>query len=198
MGDGWIDRQKGQQPRLGSAMITEEYLQYVDNVFSVIGHDVSLKQTAEENAKHKRESGFRPNADPKNYSDIYIWRTMSHPDFQDFADWYSSGEKVWPDGIQLTPTVLKHWYCGDGSWNNNASHNCIRIGMSNEREYIDKVDQFFHQAGLPLPSNYNIYKTKSGRYDCSVVFSVDQSKELWEYMGEPLPGFEYKWPEEYR
>jgi len=100
---------------------------------------------------------------------------------------------VWPEKIELTPTVLKHWYCGDGNWNNGSCNNSIQISMANEKENTDKITQMFINVGLPAPSNYNI----SGKR-CAAQFTVEQSKELWEYMGEPLPDFEYKWPEQYR
>jgi len=65
--------------------------------------------------------------------------------------------------------------------------------MANEVNNTDKVNQLFENAGLLSPSNYDISEN-----NCIAEFTVDQSKELWQYMGEPLPDFEYKWPEEYR
>ena len=32
------------------------------------------------------------------------------------------------------------------------------------------------------------------RRGCNARWTVDESKELFDYMGDPLPGFEYKWP----
>jgi len=193
MGDGFIDKSGGKNPLLRCEMISPNYLEYIDNKFGIFGKGVSLEKTAEENAKENRNSGFHPNAKKENYSDTYLWRSMRHPEIQEFTDWYSTGKKVWPSDIELTPTVLKHWYCGDGHWNNSRSQNYIKIAMANEVENIDKVNKMFENVGLPSPSNYAI----SGTH-CNAEFTVEQSKELWEYMGEPLPDFEYKWPEQYR
>lgn len=195
MGDGYIHRKEGRNPYLESHMVTKKYLEYVDSIFGAFGNGVSLRMTAEQSAERNRESGFHPNAKSENYSDVYYWASMAHPELQEFADWYSSGRKMWPDNIKLTPTVLKHWYCGDGYWENSGTKNCIVIGVANEMDYTDKIDQFFENVGLPSPNNYSKYKVKNGIYGCNACFTVEQSKELWRYMGEPLSGFEYKWPD---
>jgi len=196
MGDGCIDT-CNKHPRLDVRMISENYLEYVASEFGVLGGEVRLSKTAEESAQQVRDGGLRPNADADNYSDVYAWQSMAHPELQSFADWYSSGEKVWPEDIELTPTVLKHWYCGDGYWNNNRSQNRISIAMSNEINNRNKVDELFENVGLPKPSNYSISERKNGGFKCDAVFTVTQSRELWEYMGKPLPDFKYKWPNQY-
>jgi len=196
MGDGCIHT-GSKNPYLLVKMISPNYLEYVADKFGVLGSDVSLKHTEAESARRNRDSGFSPNAKAENYSDKYKWQSICHPELQEFADWYSSGEKVWPDDIELTPTVLKHWYCGDGYWNNSGTNNRIKIAMANEIDNTDKVDQMFRNIGLPVPSNYAISERNNGSKKCDAEFTVEQSKELWEYMGEPLPDFEYKWPCEF-
>jgi len=199
MGDGTIGT-ANKNPHIRAEMISPNYLEYIADEFGALGSEVSLKHTAAESAKHNRDSGFRPNAEAENYSDLYLWYSMSHPELQKFAEWYNSGKKVWPEDIQLTPTVLKHWYCGDGHWANSSSHNRIEIAMANEVNNTEKVDQMFRNVGLPAPSNYAIseQQNKSNYLKCNAEFTVEQSKKLWEYMGEQLPDFEYKWPQCYR
>lgn len=193
MGDGTINRSKEYNPFLKSDMVSQNYLQYIDKELNVFGNGVSLYRTGKENAQVTCESGFSPTAKSENYSDVYRWYSMRHPELQEFSDWYSSGEKVWPTDIELTPTVLKHWYCCDGHWDNSGARNSIQISMANEAGNTEKVDVMFQNAGLPAPSNYNTSGLK-----CTAQFTVEQSEELWKYMREPLPDFEYKWPEEYR
>lgn len=198
MGDGNICRfNDNSNPLIESGMISENYLKYVDDEFGILGNGVTVYKTAEESANKARDRGFSRNAKVENYHNMYRWRSRNHPELQEFSNWYSSGSKVWPDNIKLTPTVLKHWYCGDGHWENSGTSNRIRIGMSNEHKHTDKVDDMFRQVELPKPNNYNINKYESHTH-CEALFTVEQSKKLWEYMGEPLPDFEYKWPEEYR
>lgn len=196
MGDGYINRGDS-NPRLESEMISQNYLHYIDNIFGILGTGVSLKRTAEQKARQMRESGFSPDAESENYSETYIWRTRCHPGFKQFAKWYSSGEKVWPRDIDLTPTVLRNLYVCDGSW--DKENNRIKIGMSNEIENRDKVEDIFRRKNLPTPSNWEIYEFPSkDAVRCSGVWSIEGSKDLWSYMGEPLPDFEYKWPDEFR
>jgi len=193
MGDGTIHR-KG---RIQCKMITKPYLEYLDRQFGCLGTGVRFRKTAEESAKENRDTGFSPDAKAENYSDVYGWQSRAHPHFKELRGWYATGEKVWPESITLTPTVLKHWYCGDGSWNSSDRNNYITIGMANEIKNTEKVDRYFERAGIPLPSNYCIYEGKDGSTNCIARWSVEDSKELWEYIGKPLPGFQYKWPETY-
>jgi hypothetical protein len=179
-------------------MISDNYLEYIDKKFGILGKGVRLERSAEESAEDAINRGFSTEACADDYSDTHRWRSMCHPDLQEFADWYSTGNKVWPDDIQLTPTVLKHWYCGDGYRDKSIPQNRIQIAMANEAEHTDKIDAMFETVELPSPSSYTICERKDGTMRCNAVFTIDQSKELWSYMGDPLPDFEYKWPEKYR
>jgi len=143
MGDGCIDKKDENNPSIQTKMITNKYLEHIDKIFGILGTGVRLMLTAEESAQRNRDNGFRPDAQAENYSDVYGWRSRNHPEFEEFVEWYSEGKKVWPENIELTPTVLKHWYCGDGHWNNSSSHNRIQISMSNELENTGKVDKMF-------------------------------------------------------
>lgn len=196
MGDGSIDT-CNKNPIIDIEMISPNYLEYLDEQFGCLTTGVSLKKTAAESAQHNRDREFSPNAKEENYSDMYRLRSRTHPELQEFADWYSSGEKVWPEDIELTPTVLKHWYCGDGHWHNSEANNCISIAMANEISNTNKIDEIFRNVGIQAPSNYSSSERKGGSFTCNADFTVEQSKELWEYMGKPLPDFEYKWPERY-
>jgi len=77
MGDGSIDNSR-KNPRIETQMISPNYLEYIADEFGVLGSEVSLAMTAAENAKAKRDSGFSPNANAENYSDVYRWCSMSH------------------------------------------------------------------------------------------------------------------------
>ncbi len=190
MGDGCIQKAH-KNPRLVVNMVSPNYLQYLDDIFGSRSTGVTLRRTAEENAKQNRDSGCNKDAKAENYSDLYYWQTRNLPELSKFTEWYETGEKVWPDDIELTPITLKHWYCGDGHYNNSFTQNCIKISMSNEVENTEKVDKMFKRSGLPVPSNYNT----SGDM-CDAQFTVSQSRELLDYMGESLPDFEYKWPKD--
>jgi len=199
MGDGWISRGENRKnPVIRCNMTSKKYLKYIDKVFGCFSTGVSLKRTAKENMRHNKDNNvFITNGNVEDYSNLYSWNSRSHPELKKWKEWYSTGEKIWPKDIKLTPTVLKHWYCGDGHWDNKNSKNRIVIAMSNEIDNTKKVSQMFESVGLPSPSNYNVSERKDGSKGCKAEWTVDQSEELWEYMGEPLPDFYYKWPERY-
>lgn len=184
MGDGWIRNTFHNNPCLVVASITEEYLHELDRVFGVMSCGVSEFMSAEESANSTRDSGLSPDADARDYSDVYKWRSRNSTEFDSFAEWYSNGEKCWPEDLNLTPTVLKHWYCCDGTL---VSEKCISIGASNEFASQSKVESYFESSGLPKPRNWN-------ESNGSLVWNRTDSQILFDYMGDPLPGFSYKWP----
>jgi len=190
MGDLALDR-TGSTPNIQTEMTSPNYLAYLDDEFGVLGSGVSARNTAEQQAARNRRNGYSDNAKAEDYEDVYRWTTKVHPELDKYSSWYDSGKKVWPADIELTPVVLKHWYCQDGYHADRKTSSSINLAMYNEREHTDKVDEYFAEAGLPTPSNYS-----TSEHSCSASFTVEDSKELWEYMGEPLPDFEYKWPSE--
>jgi hypothetical protein len=192
MGDGNIDSYKGRTPKLRVNMISPNYLKYIDSEFGIFGNNVSMTRTAEENAKHCRDTGFVTNAKKENFSDVYRWTSMAHPDLLELSTWYKSGKKVWPQDIELNPTILTHWYCGDGSLDTFGGNQSISIAISNEGENTDKIDKMFQNVGLPSPNNYKYWEREDGSIKCDAVFTKPQTNELLEYMNGPLPDFNYK------
>lgn len=166
MGDGSINR-GDKNPYLQVEMITEPYMQYLSDIFGELGRGYSISKEATTNRQRK-----------------FQFTTRNHPDLQEYANWYGDTGKVWPDDIDLTPTVLAHWYVGDGHLNESNVTPFIEISMANEIQNKDKVRDMFKTKGLPEPKfNYS-----------SARWSINKSKKLFKYMNGPLPGFEYKWP----
>lgn len=189
MGDGCIDS-AGKNPLLYCKMITLEYLEYLKKEFGIMMQEVKLYKTGIDIAEIQERRGI--NFPKENYNDQYYIRTVSHPELHTYREWYNSGKKVWPDDIELTPTVLKHWYCGDGSYDKTVGR--IEISLANEIDNLEKVENYFIQMGLPLPRWSINDRNMFDGISCKAVWTVEDSKILWDYMGEPLPGFEYKWP----
>lgn len=185
MGDGSISA-GDHLPALRANMTNQEYLSWLDSQFPYIGRGVVLQASAEKQAEYAEQS-FGENFDT---CDIYRWRTSSHQAFTPLLAWYESGNKVWPDDIELTPTVLKHWYCGDGCL---KSQNQVTIAMSNELGNEGKVEEYFTSVGLPKPTWESHKSSNRNTWVLIARWSVSESKELLDYMGKPLPGFEYKW-----
>jgi len=191
MGDGTLARSQKGTPRIQANMTNVDYLNHIDSKFPNLSAGVTQVYTAEENALRDRESGFNPDASADDYSDTYRWSTVTADTFDMFTDWYQNGDKLWPER-PFTETSLKHLYCCDGYRHDSGSHNNITIAMNNESDNTDKIDRMFEDAGLPTPS-WQVYE-KNGRTDVTARFTKADSRLLWDYMGEPLPGFDYKWP----
>jgi len=186
-------------PSLEISVIKKKYLDYIHEKFGKLSLGVTKRIDAENSARKNRETGFSPNAEKENYSDIYRLRLMAHEELKEYADWYSTGKKVFPKSIELTPKTLKHWYCCDGTMETSYGNKRIRIAASNELDNKEKIKSYFNSMGLPEPT-LTCYESGSEKYEhtkLQIGFTVNQSKELFDYMGEPLPGFEYKWPERF-
>jgi hypothetical protein len=192
MGDGCLGR-NSKHPFLVTSMVSKNYLEYIDDIFGILSTGVSFYKSSEKLAEEKIDSDLNFSSDSKNYKDVYRWNTRTHPEFSNI-NWYKSGEKRFPDSIDLTPTVLKHWYCCDGHYSNKEGHSRIEIAISNEIDQKEKLNSIFKNASLPTPSRYRKTIRKNGTVKGSLRFTKENSNELFEYMGKPLPDFSYKFP----
>jgi hypothetical protein len=192
MGDGSCSV-KGKNPHIKIDSITEEYLREIETVFGPLSNGVNLHTTGDEQYGMIGDGGF-DGAKKENFNDQYRFSTSSHPEFKQYRDWYSSGKKVWPDNIELTPTVLKHWYCGDGSMKKSGTSRGFTISLANERKNRGKVSSYFTDVDLPEPNRWRVSERKDGSLKCDAEWNVKESKLLWDYIGKPPSGFEYKWP----
>lgn len=195
MGDGWVERADNSKACIRANMITKKYLEYLEDLMGVLGLGVSFYRSAEELVKQSKETGFNNKATVEAYSDQYTWSTRRAPSLNQFAQWYGDNGKVWPSNISLTPTVLKHWYVGDGFFRTTQTNNHIGIAMANERKNKEKVERMFMMGpGVKVSRWDENYREDTDSWYCGAIFSVEDSYKLFDYMGKPLPGFEYKWP----
>lgn len=192
MGDGSCSLPElGQNPIMSVTNSNMDFLYLIDEEMGTIGANIVLNKSAEEVAEEF-------DADVEDCKDVYQWISRTHDGFKEFRDWYSTGQKRFPDNLKLTPLILKYWYCGDGTMREEDGPNSrpsLQIGAGNEVDRTGYLEGIFQDIGVS--PRFNISDGKYGK-DMNVCFRVDDSEELWNYMGEPLPGFEYKWPENYR
>lgn len=178
--------------RIQWSMISEEFLKWLDSQLGILTlGSYTLQRTPEEAAENAVNSGLTSTASAEDYNAIYSNMTRARPEFKRFSNWYdSSGNKQFPLGdIDLTPLTLKVWYVCDGTLNKSNPRPRVRITAVNESENIKELAQFVQEeTGIETT-------TIEG---CKVVFDTEETEEFFEYIGDPLPGFEYKWPEKYR
>lgn len=168
MSDGTIWKDGDDNPQFQANMIEKDYLCWLDSLLGVLSLGVELRDDATESTNR-----------------VYSWRTRNIPELQQYQSWYKSGKKVWPPDIELSPTVLTHLYVGDGHYHESGY---VEIGVNNEARNVDKLKAYFTDVGLPEPD----YRESTGVH--KLVWSVEESKVLFEYMDEAPPGFDYKFP----
>lgn len=169
-------------------MINREFLDHLDQVFGVLSLGTDLLRTAEEEAARNRDRGFSEHADPDNYSDIYHWESRRHPEFDVFSEWYSSGKKEFPDDLELSPTSLSIWYSCDGCLTTDAGEGSCMIALNNESGNKDKILSIFEKSPVPSPDRWY-----EGETNTQIHWNVDSGLKMFSVMGDPVPGFEYKW-----
>lgn len=158
-------------------MINKEFLEYIREIFGPLATDVKT---------YEKKSSF--NDDQKI---VYKLRTRRLSGLNKYRNnWYTEDGKRYPvDNINLTPTILKMWYVGDGSLSTDdrwRTKHYAEISCYNEIDREDKLDSLFDN--LDFQPNMDI----NGKY----IFSLEGSKKFWSYIGDTVPGYEYKWPDE--
>lgn len=116
--------------------------------------------------------------DSSGYASWQLW-SRSHPDLAEYREWYGSDGKAFPDKLSLSPLLVKIWYAGDGSLVDNGSGSKY-YRIYNCSQSLKKIIGWFQSMGFN--------PTKQGT---SVAFTEDSG--FIEWLGEPVPGYEYKW-----
>lgn len=169
MGDGTINDQDGIQPRFKVSMVTEEFINYVnDEIFPTLGTGVREVPPGENSVQIQYECA-----------------TAVHPELEQFRDWYSSGQKVFPHNIDLSPTVLKMWWVSDGHLHQYDGHQTYPVITSlNEIENKQKIESYFNDIGISIRR----FTWKD------IVIDHTDTQAFFSHIGSPAPGFEHKWP----
>jgi len=193
LGDGYLCQQNN-KPYIICNMTNDKFLNHLHDKFGILSSRVEKQLSAEQNAQNHINSGFNKNPNKENYSDIWRWQSRSHKKFSELL----SIQKKGVSGIdKFTPISFKYWYCSDGSIENVGVRDRIGIAMSKEFGNEKHVEKKLKDSGLPTPSFWSSSKrSDSSGHRNSAWWNVDKSEKLFKIMGEPLPGFEYKWPDE--
>jgi hypothetical protein len=175
LGDGTIVT-TGKTPSLHIPNINREFLSWVDEELGVFSNGVKFRASGEQLARYNDSDG--------ETNDQYIVRTPSSEWLENLSDWYSTGEKEFPDN-PVSPLTASVWYCCDGNLNNNKGSYRAKIYADNERGNDEKLISIFSEC----PVEPNI----SGG---TIYFSVSDTDKFLQWMDGPIQGFEYKWETE--
>lgn len=159
---------------------------FVEWVKEKLGYVVNGGLTRRDADEHENGRGGFENSDAR---DTYIIRTHSTPQINEFNSWYNNSSKKYPDELELTPMILKMWYVSDGSiMNQHQEYPSIRIAkkLGNKRDEQQLID-LFSRMGWEFERDIQDVGSTYFR------FTISDSCEMWDYMGEAPPGFEYKW-----
>jgi hypothetical protein len=165
MGDGNIDWHNEGHARFRVGMTNKLFLKWVAKELYNIVNSTGLSLQDEEHG---------------NCEDYYMLRTISHPYFDKLKDWYSTGEKVLPIETP-SPLELKMWYVADGGRMKDRPF----IRADSQSDNIEKLSKAVNSIGIDTTV------VDKGRQ--LNVLNEDRDR-FFEYMGAPVPGFEYKWP----
>lgn len=166
---------------LDVSMVSEEFLEWVDSHFPVLGTGVSLKQTASESYERAVEDPFMDETTEDAYSDVYRWRSRGHPFFNNLLDWYGEDGKRFPQSLSLTPTIVTVWICCDGSVDDDG---IVSIHSTNEADNLEKLVGWFNEVGFT-----DLVGTQSHE---RLRFRKEGSRRLLNWIQEVPDGFEYK------
>jgi hypothetical protein len=182
MGDGCISKRDKVRPNFIVAMTNEEFLQWFSNELEWLSYDVRMSKTGEESAASFEKHPPRECEVVGEFSDVYRMQTMRHPWFNDLASWYSKSGKRYPDDLELTPIMAKMWYVADGGLRNREPNSNVVIACHNESNRSEFLCSLFREHGFDPQYNGQ-----------GIVFSISDSKKFLQWIGKPVPGFEYKW-----
>ena len=114
-----------------------------------------------------------------------IW-THSLESLRKYRNWL---DDIWTEGgesLETTPLKLKLWYVSNGNINRGGRGGCHAQINTGRVKSDNQLENVFDSIGMEFT------RAKWGN---RLNFTVSESQKLWDYMGDPLPGFEYKWPD---
>lgn len=182
MGDGDLIREGG-NPSLRVRMVKKPFLEWLKDEFGELATDISVELKADEALERNKQSEFISVNTDTEYQDLYRIIIRANPWFCQLEDWYSNDGKRYPNDISFEPLTVKIWYVCDGWYDTSTGRPAIRADNESESLY-DHIGRF-KQLGLQphKQSDRNVIR-----------FNKSKARDFFDYMGEPVPGFEYKWP----
>lgn len=168
LGDARLVSKKNRIPYLELSNTKKEFLEWFDAEMGCMSTGV-------------REHG-KPLED--HHKQAYVCSTRTHPSFSYFNSWYKSGEKK-PPYVELDRLKMMCWYCSDGCVNTSEKRRPTARLSSRKPDVVkQRMKKMIEDIGFNPTWSYS-----------HLVFTADETERLFDWLGEPLPGFRYKFPE---
>jgi len=185
MGDGSCIYKSG-NPVFTVSSVRKEFIDFLVDNFDMFTSTYSYHPS-----ERGRSNGF---ANSDNSNRLYVATTRAHPFFDKLGDWfYSSGKKRFPEDIKISPDVLRYWYVGDGmlKWHKRKIA-YPTLTTRSESDRLDWIESIIVDATGARSSHSYDARNNNG----SSKISITDQESFFDYVGDPLPGFEYKWERE--
>lgn len=157
-------------------------LEWLNSELGWLSTGVSMYREAAKSASLSIERGL--DADPSEYSDVYVLRTRSVPSLDLYESWYD-GELSIPTYLVLTPETARVWYACAGSMNWDSRYPGARPHAS-----LSAAGTVAESQRLISESTLDADPTVSNGV---VRFDVDETEHFLDWIGESPSGVEYKW-----
>lgn len=179
MSDGTVEK-NGDYVKFSYYGTNKEYMEWLIDELGIFSNDLRLSVDGES------KYDYAPDFYSEVPSDYYTFTVKAIPEVKEFAEWYSTGDKKFPEKLELTPELCRAWYCGDGSliWSEKWNQvNQAVIGCSNEQKNLEYWTDRFKDLG------FSCFVIERGL----IGFSKESVQDFLEWMGSPPPGMSYKW-----
>lgn len=194
LGDGSVGKANASiYPQYQVSVISNRFLEWLSSRFGQLAGDVSQRNTASEMVARDQESGWNPAAKTKNYHDYYEVMFRPHPYYQELRDsWYTEDGIFYPDDLTLSSTMMKAWYVSDGTltWGDTVARPVIVNCTQSDRR--DEIKAMIEQTGFDVTLQVQ-HRASGTKVKYAVSGTNDKNESFLEWLGEPWPGYEYKW-----
>lgn len=176
LSDGCINNSNGGKNYFWThTSINEEYIDFLINDTMLDLHKFSNKSIK-----------FLSTITNKEYTakKSYTFKSMASVSFTKYRnDWYPVGKKIVPKDIKITPTILLHWYLGDGFISDSNG-----ITLATDSFDFDSLDFLIYELNnLDLHPYINYLRNR-------IIIPNKRVLEFLNYIGKcPIKCFDYKW-----
>ena len=180
LGDGSMDR-KGFL-RLEQTITHQGWVQQLQRELLSLGVDAKISN------QKARTSGKKIEGRIINCSPSVLLYTRSYKFMKEQRQrWYPDGVKILPRDLVLTPVVLAHWFCGDGSYDKTGA-----LSIYTNNFTYDEVCRLAVLLKLSLGIYSTIYEQRPGQWTLRISRKADALKVrdlVWPHIPEC---FQYK------